>query len=108
MGGKVQILFAGGIRKITTFCIDDVQVCGRSAPWSPAFNDAAVPESSTNFVVRWASVTDRVYAVQRSTNLISGFSSLVSNLPATPPVNTYTDKSPKVDWRYYRVKEDLP
>ena len=55
-----------------------------------------------------ASITGRVYAVQQSTNLSSGFSALTTHLPATPPVNAYTDKTQNLEYRFYRVEEDLP
>ena len=43
-------------------------------------------------IVRWPSVTGRVYSIYASTNLmISDFGILTSGVTATPPYNTYTD-----------------
>ncbi|MFH0878375.1 MAG: C1 family peptidase [Lentisphaerota bacterium] len=89
-------------------CIDDMEICGRTVPWFPSFDPMPVPAASTNFIVQWASITDRIYAVHRSTNLMTGFVSLITNLPATPPMNTYTDKTQIGACRFYRVEEKLP
>lgn len=41
--------------------------------------------------IQWASVANRYYSVARSTNLLTGFSVISSNIAATPPLNTFTD-----------------
>ncbi len=46
---------------------------------------------TTNYVIRWPGVTNRQYNVLWGTNLLTGLSTIVSNLPATPPENSYTD-----------------
>lgn len=43
------------------------------------------------YVIRWSSVSNRFYDVQFTTNLLAIFSVMETNLPATPPVNVYTD-----------------
>ena len=60
----------------------------------------------TGFVVRWQSAQGVRYRLKRSTNLITdGFSYLVrTNIIATPPMNTETDKTATGSGpRYYRV-----
>jgi hypothetical protein len=52
--------------------------------------------SSTQFVVRWSSVSNRLYDVSRATNLATGGGAFLpltgaTNLTATPPQNTWTD-----------------
>jgi hypothetical protein len=52
--------------------------------------------SSTQFVLRWSSVSNRLYDVMRATNLATGTGSFVrlpgaTNLTGTPPENTWTD-----------------
>ena len=42
-------------------------------------------------VVTWQSESNRSYLLARSTNLMSGFTGIASNLPAVYPLNTYTD-----------------
>lgn len=60
--------------------------------WHSAFSFVDVVEQpSKGFVIRWSSMAGRYYRIGRSGNLLTGFSPLVSGLPATPPVNTYTD-----------------
>ena len=56
------------------------------------------------WVVWWSSASDRVYRLSRSTDLLAGFSGIASNLPATPPLNTYTDAPGTNVMRVYRVE----
>ena len=54
-------------------------------------NDAATPGPSGT-VLRWPSAEGRLYTVSKSTNLTDGFTLiLATDLPATPPLNTFTD-----------------
>jgi hypothetical protein len=41
--------------------------------------------------VKWSSVADKSYVLQRSSNLLGGFSDVTVPQAATPPVNTYRD-----------------
>ncbi len=52
---------------------------------------AASANSPSKFVVTWASVAGKTYTLYKSTNLVTGFSSVTGGLNATPPVNSYTD-----------------
>lgn len=55
-------------------------------------------------VLVWPGVTDRIYSIERSTNLIeSGFELIISNLPGMQPVNVYTDSFSAIRV-FYRVK----
>lgn len=57
-----------------------------------------------HYIIRWDSVSNRVYAVHWGTNLPAGFGLLSSELPATPPQNVYTDEIHTVEERgYYRI-----
>src|SRR5262249_47104439 len=64
---------------------------------------------STQFVVRWLSVSNRLYDVTRATNLAAGASAFVplpgaTNLPATPPQNSWTDSVSRVSPPFfYRI-----
>jgi hypothetical protein len=43
-------------------------------------------------VVNWSSEPGKLYHLERTTDLTPGFNQVVgSNLPATPPMNTFTD-----------------
>jgi outer membrane protein assembly factor BamB len=56
------------------------------------------------FVIRWASVAERVYNLYRSTNLLNGFNAQIgTNLPATPPMNVHTDNAASGSTLFYRV-----
>jgi subtilisin-like proprotein convertase family protein len=57
----------------------------------------------TNFLIRWQSASNKLYNVGRSTNLLTGFTTLATNLPATPPENVFTDAAPPAAGAIYRV-----
>lgn len=59
------------------------------------------------FVLQWPSVSNRIYGVDRATNLIL-FEVLATNLPATPPVNVHTDQVPGIDKAFYRINVEKP
>ena len=66
----------------------------------------ALPSNNTNtFVVSWPIVAGKYYRLERATNLLIGFNSVVqTNIAATAPTNTETDTAVlpgKV--RFYRV-----
>jgi PKD repeat protein len=61
------------------------------------------PANPGEFIIRWQSVTGRVYTLQATTNLMTGFTALTNGLPATPTVNVYTDKVNGVGQKFYRV-----
>lgn len=46
-------------------------------------------DSDEGFALKWESVPNRVYTIDRSTNLPSGFERLESGLPASPPQNRW-------------------
>lgn len=49
------------------------------------------PHQQGGFQVQWSSVADKSYVLQRSSNLLTGFTDLATDLAATPPVNLYHD-----------------
>ncbi len=63
--------------------------------------------AGSNLVLRWPSVSDRVYGVWWTTNLLTNFTGMASNLPATPPENVYTDAlHGAVRENFYRIGVD--
>jgi hypothetical protein len=64
------------------------------------------PAAAGEFLVTWQSATGRVYTVLGATNLTgSGFDLILrTNLPATPPMNVYTDVVEGAVQKFYRVK----
>ena len=69
---------------------------------------AAVSTSNvTNgFTLHWPSAPGRFYSITQTTNLMMSFQPVVENLPATPPVNHYTDQSGASQRRYFRISLD--
>lgn len=57
----------------------------------------------TNVVLRWSSVTNHLYTVRYSTNLMLDFSVLQSNITATPVVNSYTDSVQGVPQKFWQI-----
>jgi subtilisin family serine protease len=62
-------------------------------------------KNTNAFVVRWPSVAGKYYWLERSTNLLTGFNSVVlTNIAATAPTNTATDTAVLPGkTRFYRV-----
>jgi len=57
-------------------------------------------------VFSWQSASDRWYTVQAATNLRQVFGPITgaSNIPATYPVNVYTDETANVGMKFYRIR----
>ena len=62
--------------------------------------------AGTNVFFRWSSVTNHMYTVRCSTNLMSGFFVLKSNVTATPVVNSYTDSVQGVLQKFWQITTD--
>lgn len=60
------------------------------------------PAPGGRMILRWPSVSGRVYRITATTDLRTPFSALATNLPATPSQNVYTDAPPAT--RFYRVE----
>ncbi len=54
-------------------------------------------------VLHWSSVTNHLYTVHYSTNLLTGFWTLESNITATPAMNSYTDSVLNLPCKYWRI-----
>jgi hypothetical protein len=56
--------------------------------------------------LQWTSASNRYYTLQRGTNLLNpaGFTNLLVDVAATPPVNTCTDLPPAAGTLFYRVR----
>ena len=68
----------------------------------------ALPQHSGDgsFVLNWGSGSGYAYGVWWSSNLLGGFVPLATNLPATPPLNTYTGAVGSTPYGFFRVKEE--
>jgi hypothetical protein len=67
-----------------------------------AISNTGVTDDS-QYVVRWHSVSGKFYNLYKSTNLMSGFSALKSDIEAVPPINSYTDTVSSVGTAYYMI-----
>ena len=59
--------------------------------------------SVTGHILTWPGMSGHVYSVERSTNLMEGFTGILSNLPWMDPVNTVTDDFISTP-AFYRIK----
>ncbi len=69
------------------------------------FEDVAVAPGAAGQVLRWRSESNRAYAVWAAPDLRLPFADrIASNLPATPPVNVYTDAVAGAATRFYGIQ----
>ena len=66
------------------------------------------PVADPNVTLSWQSQTNRVYELDRTTDLTTNFATIAPNLPATPPVNTYVDSPPTNVPVFYRITTERP
>jgi hypothetical protein len=60
-------------------------------------------------VLKWPSAAGRYYALYRTTNLLQGFSTAMTNLTANPPTNSFTDTTaPGLGPYFYKVGVTFP
>ena len=60
------------------------------------FADTQPVPDDNRVVLYWPSLSNRIYRLERSTNLLLGFEPYADGIPADPPVNSYTDDTPNV------------
>jgi hypothetical protein len=65
--------------------------------------DGANMAGGTGMVLRWPSVTGRVYGVDRATGLPAGFVPCASNVPARPPQNVHTVGVTSANTHFFRL-----
>lgn len=74
-----------------------------------AIESLATDPGADSITIAWQSESGESYTLSRSTNLVSDSFTIAvaSNIPAQPPLNTYTDSAPpEVGLRWYRVTLD--
>ncbi|MBN1268596.1 MAG: hypothetical protein JXB04_03335 [Kiritimatiellae bacterium] len=62
--------------------------------------DAA--QGGQGLIITWSSLPGVTYRIDRATNIMTGLSLYTSGIPATPPMNTYTDQVPD-EQVFYRI-----
>lgn len=67
---------------------------------------SATRVSSRNIAVRWTGIAGQVFALERSTNLVTGFTETIrDDIESTPPLNSITDtNAPDPGPYFYRVR----
>ena len=56
-------------------------------------------------VISWSSVNNKFYTIMSSTNILVDFTNIVEdNIPADPPLNTYSVNVDQVEYEYYRIE----
>ncbi len=69
------------------------------------FRVSITNDSAGGIRVEWPSSPGRVYTVQRSSDLLTGFTNLQANIPATDPQNIYRDTNAVAPGRFfYRLR----
>ncbi|HMO99867.1 MAG TPA: S8 family serine peptidase [Kiritimatiellia bacterium] len=69
--------------------------------------DASAFAVENRIVIRWGSVSNRVYAISRKASLLEPYQFIVTNIPAIPPMNVYTDAPPNGGPWFYRINVEL-
>ena len=73
--------------------------------WRRSIHDCKIcPSPPDGVVLRWLSREQDTYEVQKSLDIKNGFEPVATGLPATPPVNSYTDETEVVNGAFYRVR----
>jgi len=84
-----------------------VMAYSASTPPSPppglAFS-GIVARAPSQLVLTWPSEANRLYSLQTRTNFAGAWVSLATNLPATPPLNSYTGMVGAASQSFYRLK----
>jgi hypothetical protein len=87
-----------------------VSLLGGAAAVALAFHIQSIDWLGSNRVrLGWTSTTGAVYDVERALELAHTFAVVASNLPATPPLNVFTDMPPaEARSAFYRVRARVP
>lgn len=72
-----------------------------SASLLSLITESNVPGS---FSIAWPGASNRIYLLSRSTNLLSGFDLIETNIAATPPLNSYTDNVGNLERAFYTIE----
>lgn len=85
---------------------DPVQAAS-SFKWEADSLPEVTPEGN---VLKWSSLSTRVYTITRASDLGAGFvDTIAASLPATPPLNTYTDTTAAADQpAFYSISVRIP
>ncbi|HBA84002.1 MAG TPA: hypothetical protein DCZ95_07915 [Verrucomicrobia bacterium] len=86
------------------------EIMAGTNPFNPndylAVDEPGPTAAAGKVVVQWNSASNRTYRLWRTQNLLEGFPTIKSSgIPATPPMNTYTDATATLSGPYiYRIE----
>lgn len=69
---------------------------------------SVLSSDSSGTVLQWASVSNRLYRIYSSTNLLGGWTLVADNLVSTPAINTFTSPAPASVVEAFRAEAMLP
>ena len=91
----VEVESDGGVKEYGPF---DVAV------WSPRLENVSV--GVDGITLRWLSREGEMYEVRRGRSLMTPLETIVGGLPATPPVNEFTDPVPPEGSAFYQIRAE--
>ncbi len=113
MGAAYAVADAGANATDTfRYKLVEIETDGGMQEYGPFEETSSNPRMNTltatpeGMVLRWLSRERDTYEVQRSPNLSQPFESIATGIPATPPVNSYTDPAEKAGSAYYRIRSE--
>jgi hypothetical protein len=56
-----------------------------------SFQFTGIQPTQQGTTLEWFSISNRVYALQRTSSLSTGFADIITNIVGTPPSNSFTD-----------------
>ena len=89
-------------------CLDNIEIHGHPTPSPMSITNLTHHIASNTLEIMWNSFEDNHYTIYVSTNLQEGFSTLQTNLSATPPANTITDQTDQIGFKCYLIEEINP
>lgn len=95
---RVQSDDQGGLSTQKVFSVQVLDAV--EAP--PTFSEPPL-RSEGHAVLRWSSLSNHTYQIYCSTDLVSGFTVLESNIPPAPPFNSYTDSVVTFPQRFWII-----
>jgi subtilisin-like proprotein convertase family protein len=95
---RVRTTDQGGLlyEEAFTITINDVNET------APTFENPQMRVDGT-VVLQWSSITNHLYTVHHSTNILSGFTVRQGSIQGTPPMNSYTDTVNGVRMKFWTV-----
>ena len=63
-----------------------------------------VPLSGDSVILSWSGVSHKQSTGWCGTNLLTGFSGLSNNIPATPPIDTCAGTAEEINHKFYRIQ----